>query len=93
MSNATDTKPSETSPSVDGGCSGVDMCLSCLRPTLGRGVILGCLCGECGLEFVKTGKLPGPRKPGTCICGSTDWNSGGPLGAHCCRCDRDLVLR
>lgn len=32
------------------------------------------------------------RRPEPCVCGSTDWNSGGPLGAHCCRCDRDLVL-
>jgi len=30
--------------------------------------------------------------PARCVCGSTDWNRGGRLGAHCCKCDRDLVF-
>lgn len=32
-------------------------------------------------------------RPAPCVCGSNDWACGGKLGAHCCRCDRDLVFQ
>ena len=31
------------------------------------------------------------HSPSPCVCGSLIWNSGGLLGAHCAKCNRDLV--
>lgn len=71
MTTAIELRTPEDSVSTDADCSGVDMCLSCLQPTHGRGVILGCLCGPCGLHFVRTGRLPDkPKEVEPCTAGN-----------------------
>lgn len=47
--------------------------------------------GDAPCEERESGSIPARcNRVEQCPCGSRVWNTGGPLGAHCCHCDRDL---